>query len=197
MSAARLKALRPIRCDLSSPGTLEQRGTFWCRFVQVGHSRLRCAPPSSTQPVSISRAPHRAGDERSSTLASCVSAGEHQRILTSYASLTLCFFITASLSHLFVLDCCPYRSVRFRWYQGFFSTGSAPPTWALDNVYIGPQCQDMCSGHGACVGGTHCMCDPGYSGSDCSVPDIPNPDFLKEDFEGTMQDSNSISGVVM
>ncbi|XP_077424138.1 reelin isoform X2 [Vanacampus margaritifer] len=75
-------------------------------------------------------------------------------------------------------------SVRFRWYQGFFSTGSAPPTWALDNVYIGPQCQDMCSGHGACVGGTHCMCDPGYSGSDCSVPDIPNPDFLKEDFEG-------------
>lgn len=29
------------------------------------------------------------------------------------------------------------------------------------------------------------MCDPGYSGSDCSVPDTPNPDFLKEDFEGT------------
>lgn len=29
------------------------------------------------------------------------------------------------------------------------------------------------------------MCDPGYSGSDCSVPDTPNADFLKEDFEGT------------
>lgn len=29
------------------------------------------------------------------------------------------------------------------------------------------------------------MCDPGHSGSDCSVPDTPNPDFLKEDFEGT------------
>lgn len=28
------------------------------------------------------------------------------------------------------------------------------------------------------------MCDPGYSGSDCSVPEAPNPDFLKEDFEG-------------
>uniref|UniRef100_A0A3Q3J4K3 Reelin n=1 Tax=Monopterus albus TaxID=43700 RepID=A0A3Q3J4K3_MONAL len=76
-------------------------------------------------------------------------------------------------------------SVRFRWYQGFFSAGSTPPTWALDNVYIGPQCQDMCNGHGACVGGTHCACDPGYSGPDCSVPDAPNPDFLKEDFEGT------------
>lgn len=79
-----------------------------------------------------------------------------------------------------------HRSVRFRWYQGFFSIGSAPPTWALDNIYIGPQCQDMCNGHGACVGGTHCACDPGYSGSDCSVPDTPNPDFLKEDFEGRL-----------
>lgn len=75
-------------------------------------------------------------------------------------------------------------SIRFRWYQGFFSSGSAPPTWALDNIYIGPQCQDMCNGHGACVGGSHCICDPGYAGPDCSVPEIPNTDFLKEDFEG-------------
>ncbi|KAI4895212.1 hypothetical protein NFI96_018500 [Prochilodus magdalenae] len=75
-------------------------------------------------------------------------------------------------------------SVRFRWYQGFYTSGMTPPTWALDNIYIGPQCQDMCSGHGACVRGTHCECDPGYSGQDCSVPDEPNPDFLKEDFEG-------------
>ncbi|XP_068578627.1 reelin-like isoform X1 [Cebidichthys violaceus] len=80
-------------------------------------------------------------------------------------------------------------SVRFRWYQGFFSTGSAPPTWALDNIYIGPQCQDMCNGHGTCVGGSHCVCDPGFSGSDCSVPDTPNPDFLKEDFEGGAVDA--------
>ncbi|KAG7267028.1 hypothetical protein CRUP_004163, partial [Coryphaenoides rupestris] len=81
-------------------------------------------------------------------------------------------------------------SVRFRWYQGFFSPGAAPPTWALDNVYIGPQCQDMCNGHGSCVGGTHCACDPGYSGADCSVPDSPNPDFLKEDFEGGVVDAD-------
>ena len=60
-----------------------------------------------------------------------------------------------------------------------------PPTWALDNVYIGPQCQDMCNKHGACIGGTHCECDPGYTGADCSAPETPNPDFLKEDFEGT------------
>ncbi|TNN82028.1 Reelin [Liparis tanakae] len=81
-------------------------------------------------------------------------------------------------------------SVRFRWYQGFFSTGSSPPTWAIDNIYIGPQCQDMCNGHGTCVGGSHCVCDPGYSGADCSVPDTPNPDFLKEDFEGGAVDAD-------
>lgn len=76
------------------------------------------------------------------------------------------------------------RSVQFRWYQGFYLAGMTPPTWALDNVYIGPHCQDMCSGHGTCVRGTYCKCDQGYSGSNCSVADLPNPDFLKEDFEG-------------
>ncbi|XP_023204313.1 reelin isoform X1 [Xiphophorus maculatus] len=80
-------------------------------------------------------------------------------------------------------------SIRFRWFQGYFSAGSAPPTWALDNVYIGPQCQDMCNGHGVCVSGTHCVCDPSFSGPDCSVPEIPNPDFLKEDFEGGAVDA--------
>ncbi|XP_072551813.1 reelin-like isoform X2 [Salminus brasiliensis] len=89
--------------------------------------------------------------------------------------------------HLGKLRLC--GSVRFRWYQGFYSSGMAPPTWALDNIYIGPQCQDMCSGHGLCVRGTHCECDPGYSGPDCSVQDAPNPDFLKEDFEGGALDS--------
>ncbi|XP_016393771.1 reelin-like [Sinocyclocheilus rhinocerous] len=84
---------------------------------------------------------------------------------------------------------CALSSVRFRWYQGFYSGGAAPPTWALDSVYIGPQCQNMCNGHGVCVRGTHCSCDPGYSGPDCSVPDMPNLDFLKEDFEGGVLES--------
>ncbi|XP_071271970.1 reelin-like [Salvelinus alpinus] len=84
-------------------------------------------------------------------------------------------------------------SIRFRWYQGFYSSSSSPPTWALDSVYIGPQCQDMCNGHGTCVKGTHCVCDPGYSGADCSQPDTLNPDFLKEDFEGGAMDAERFS----
>ncbi|XP_062860161.1 reelin [Trichomycterus rosablanca] len=83
--------------------------------------------------------------------------------------------------HLGKLHLC--GSVRFRWYQGYFSAGMAPPTWAVDNIYIGPQCPEMCNGHGTCLKGTHCECDTGYSGQDCTIQDIPNPDFLKEDFE--------------
>ncbi|XP_039625794.1 reelin isoform X1 [Polypterus senegalus] len=77
-------------------------------------------------------------------------------------------------------------SVRFRWYQGFFNAGMSPMTWALDNVYIGPQCEDMCTGHGLCINGTHCKCDKGFSGPSCKISSSSNPDFLKEDFEGSL-----------
>lgn len=76
-----------------------------------------------------------------------------------------------------------YRLVRFRWYQGFYPAGSQPVTWAIDNVYIGPQCEEMCNGHGSCINGTKCICDPNYSGPTCKIC-TKNPDFLKDDFEG-------------
>ena len=75
--------------------------------------------------------------------------------------------------------------MRFRWYQGFYSAGSQPVTWAIDNVYIGPQCEEMCNGHGSCINGTKCICDPGYSGPTCKIS-TKNPDFLKDDFEGNL-----------
>lgn len=56
-------------------------------------------------------------------------------------------------------------------------------TWAIDNVYIGPQCEEMCNGHGSCINGTKCICDPGYSGPTCKIS-TKNADFLKDDFEG-------------
>ncbi|GIY14306.1 reelin [Caerostris extrusa] len=49
-------------------------------------------------------------------------------------------------------------STRFRFIQHEFDTSD---NWALDNLYIGPQCKDMCSGHGRCIEGT-CMCDRGF-----------------------------------
>uniref|UniRef100_A0A8C4QA32 Reelin n=1 Tax=Eptatretus burgeri TaxID=7764 RepID=A0A8C4QA32_EPTBU len=79
--------------------------------------------------------------------------------------------------------------VRFRWYQGFYPPGMPPlVTWAIDNIYIGPQCEAMCSHHGMCINGSLCICDKGYSGMTCEEgPTQPN--FLVEDFEG-MPSSN-------
>ncbi|XP_077327999.1 reelin isoform X2 [Lithobates pipiens] len=77
-------------------------------------------------------------------------------------------------------------TIRFRWYQGFYPTAMKPVTWAIDNIYIGPQCEEMCNGHGSCINGTKCICDPGYSGPTCKVS-TKNPDFLKDDFEGQLE----------
>ncbi|XP_013926625.1 PREDICTED: reelin-like [Thamnophis sirtalis] len=44
----------------------------------------------------------------------------------------------------------------------------------------------MCSGHGSCINGSKCICDPGYSGPTCRIT-TKNPDFLKDDFEGQLE----------
>lgn len=54
-------------------------------------------------------------------------------------------------------------STRFRFHQREFEESD---TWAIDNLYIGPQCKDMCSGHGRCAEGT-CVCDDGFFGENC------------------------------
>ncbi|XP_074645991.1 reelin-like [Tubulanus polymorphus] len=41
-------------------------------------------------------------------------------------------------------------------------------TWAVDNLYIGPQCRHLCSGHGYCENGV-CICDVGYDGPSCTL----------------------------
>lgn len=38
-------------------------------------------------------------------------------------------------------------------------------------------------GHGFCVNGVMCICDPGYEGDFCHST-IPNPSLLKDSFEG-------------
>ncbi|XP_071817155.1 reelin-like isoform X2 [Apostichopus japonicus] len=74
-------------------------------------------------------------------------------------------------------------TIRFRWYQGNFTSTMRPPSWALDDVYIGPSCPNNCYGHGTCLRGIHCICDPGYSGWSCAYGEA-KPYFLKDDFEG-------------
>ncbi|MEJ1272528.1 solute carrier family 26 member 5 [Cricetulus griseus] len=118
----------------------------------------------------------------SSSHVSSLCSTEHHPSSTYYAGTTQGW--RREVVHFGKLHLC--GSVRFRWYQGFYPAGSQPVTWAIDNVYIGPQCEDMCSGHGSCINGTKCICDPGYSGPTCKIS-TKNPDFLKDDFEGQLE----------
>ncbi len=78
----------------------------------------------------------------------------------------------------------PFSVVRFRWIQGSFSAGQFAPSWGLDNVYVGMQCERSCSGRGSCVSGVLCECDDGYHGDTCDAA-APRPASLLEDFEGS------------
>lgn len=46
-------------------------------------------------------------------------------------------------------------ATRFRWIQSYYGEQDE---WALDDIYIGQQCPNMCHGHGWCDHG-HCRSD--------------------------------------
>jgi reelin len=78
------------------------------------------------------------------------------------------------------------KQTRFRWYQSSYSTAF---TWAIDNVFIGASCTNLCSGHGRCRtnannSGLVCDCDNGYGGVDCQ-PTTNLPVTLTGKFENT------------
>ncbi|KAG8142668.1 hypothetical protein E2320_005872 [Naja naja] len=82
-----------------------------------------------------------------------------------------------------ILPLPPYArsdATRFRWHQ------TAPfdkqQTWAIDNVYIGDGCIDMCSGHG--------RCDENWSGLYCDEPDVSLPTQLKDNFNRAPSNQN-------
>ncbi len=47
---------------------------------------------------------------------------------------------------------CRSSATRFRWIQNYYGEQDE---WALDDIYIGQQCPNMCHGHGWCDHG-HC-----------------------------------------
>uniref|UniRef100_H2LIM0 Reelin n=1 Tax=Oryzias latipes TaxID=8090 RepID=H2LIM0_ORYLA len=69
-------------------------------------------------------------------------------------------------------------ATRFRWIQNYYGEQDE---WALDDIYIGQQCPNMCHGHGWCDHG-HCRCDDGFSGTDCQ-PSSPLSSSILSDFE--------------
>ena len=76
------------------------------------------------------------------------------------------------------------HEVRIRWHEGddtiVSSQGWYVDSVAVANAQTAAACttafactgQSGCSGHGACVAHDVCTCDPGWSGSDCSAPDV-------------------------
>ncbi|XP_070558262.1 reelin-like isoform X2 [Ptychodera flava] len=63
------------------------------------------------------------------------------------------------------------RKIQFRWWQ---AAAVDAPDFALDDVYIGPSCPDMCNGKGICYHG-ECVCEQGYHGPSClSVTPLTN-----------------------
>ncbi|KAI8771793.1 reelin [Biomphalaria glabrata] len=72
-------------------------------------------------------------------------------------------------------------STQFRWIQEGGKNGSL--SWALDDIYIGDTCPDLCSGRGDCIQGI-CHCDPGYYGSACLPRASSLPTKMSDSFEG-------------
>ncbi|GFO21736.1 reelin [Plakobranchus ocellatus] len=71
-------------------------------------------------------------------------------------------------------------TTQFRWIQDG-RNGSI--TWALDDIFIGENCPEMCRGRGDCVSGV-CHCDQGYTGPSCLPPQRRLPTRLFDSFEG-------------
>lgn len=77
-------------------------------------------------------------------------------------------------------------TTRFRWIQD--SPDTDAPGWALDDIYVGESCPDMCHGRGDCKGG-YCHCDEGYAGDSC-IPAKRLYTRLFESFEGGIYTSH-------
>lgn len=55
-----------------------------------------------------------------------------------------------------------FSTTRFRWIQD--TQSSVGVSWALDDIYVGESCPELCHSRGTCLNGK-CFCERGYFGS--------------------------------
>lgn len=55
-----------------------------------------------------------------------------------------------------------FSTTRFRWIQD--TQSSVGVSWALDDIYVGESCPELCHSRGTCLNGK-CFCERGYYGS--------------------------------
>lgn len=73
---------------------------------------------------------------------------------------------------------------QIRWVQKHWESVNFPP-WAIDDIYIGEACPDMCNGRGDCRNG-HCICDSGTYGRTCEPARDTLLQRLIDSFEGAI-----------
>lgn len=72
-------------------------------------------------------------------------------------------------------------AVRLKWSQAY-TASNVVGDWAIDNIVIGNRtlhCPELCSGRGRCTLRSTCICDEGFSGSNCEGVDTEFPSFIQ------------------
>ncbi|GAB1600886.1 reelin [Argonauta hians] len=73
---------------------------------------------------------------------------------------------------------------QIRWVQKHLE-GAVSPPWAIDEIYIGEKCPNMCNGRGDCRNG-RCICEPGTVGKTCEPIQANLLKRLTDSFEASI-----------
>ena len=98
---------------------------------------------------------------------------------------------TVLLSHLDT-----NKAIRFRWSRGYLNVTERQiaPHWAVRNVFLGPQCPDLCNGRGQCRPMAVCLCDDDYKGDSCQHLTGDSALVLPRDFQESFIGSEDADG---
>eukprot|EP00117_Sycon_ciliatum_P026128 scpid3764/ scgid21521/ Neurogenic locus Notch protein; Processed neurogenic locus Notch protein len=110
------------------------------------------------------------------------SACPYESLPSTYYGYDNAFKTFQRISWQFTAD---QMNVRFRVGPTVLATTTQMPQFSIDNVYIGAPCPNHCSGHGTCTASPSptCVCDSGYSGTDCNTAATARLQLISDDFE--------------